>query len=280
MDEYLLLWKGQQTGPFNLEQIREKLRVGEISRIHQIGLKDDWQLLDEFLEASREADLERQRVEEQKRREADLERQRAEEQRRREEDLKRRHEAQLAEEHSRRGPKTQPLQQSAPQGVARPAEASPATAPSPASSALPAPPSFTPTLFAPAAPPPGGAPGQAPGGYPPSAFAPPSFSGAGAPRTYGAPPPPFFDAPSRTSGLAVASLVMGLCCFIPFVGAISWILALIFGHVALSRMKSDPSLRGRGLAIAGLVITYVLLALTVLIVAVSIILGKPFYNYL
>jgi len=35
------------------------------------------------------------------------------------------------------------------------------------------------------------------------------------------------------------------------------ILAVIFGHVALSQIQKDPSIRGRGMAIAGLVLGYV-----------------------
>ena len=35
------------------------------------------------------------------------------------------------------------------------------------------------------------------------------------------------------------------------------ILAVIFGHVALSQIQKDPSIRGRGMAIAGLVLGWV-----------------------
>ena len=35
------------------------------------------------------------------------------------------------------------------------------------------------------------------------------------------------------------------------------ILAVIFGHVALSQIRKDPSIRGRGMAIAGLVLGWV-----------------------
>lgn len=65
----------------------------------------------------------------------------------------------------------------------------------------------------------------------------------------------------RISGLAVASFVLSLCNFIPFVNLISWLLSIIFGHVALANISKDPNLGGRGLAIAGLVITYSLFAL-------------------
>ena len=35
------------------------------------------------------------------------------------------------------------------------------------------------------------------------------------------------------------------------------ILAVIFGHVALSRIRKNPSIQGRGMAIAGLVLGWV-----------------------
>jgi hypothetical protein len=73
----------------------------------------------------------------------------------------------------------------------------------------------------------------------------------------------------RTSGLAVASFVLSLLFFIPFVNFVSWLISLVFGHVALSQMKHDPSLRGRGLAIAGVVISYVQIGLLVLVVILT-----------
>jgi len=54
---------------------------------------------------------------------------------------------------------------------------------------------------------------------------------------------------------------MGLSTFIPYVNFLTWILALGFGHTALWQMKDDETLRGRNLAIAGLMITYFVLVL-------------------
>ena len=48
--EFLLLWKGRQSGPFSVNVIREKLHSGEISRIHQVQYQSRWMVLDEFLE--------------------------------------------------------------------------------------------------------------------------------------------------------------------------------------------------------------------------------------
>ncbi|GAA5112819.1 DUF4190 domain-containing protein [Haloechinothrix salitolerans] len=62
------------------------------------------------------------------------------------------------------------------------------------------------------------------------------------------PPPP----PPRTDGFAVASLVLGIL-WIWWLGSI---LAVIFGHVALSRADNE-GYAGRGLAVAGLVLGYI-----------------------
>ena len=50
------------------------------------------------------------------------------------------------------------------------------------------------------------------------------------------------------------------------------ILAVIFGHVALSQIRKDPSIQGRGMAVAGVVLGWVGVGvgLLVLIVAGSI----------
>jgi hypothetical protein len=54
-----------------------------------------------------------------------------------------------------------------------------------------------------------------------------------------------------TNGLAIAALVLGICGFL-FVTAV---LAIIFGGVSLHQIKSTGNTqRGRGLAIAGLVL--------------------------
>lgn len=55
-------------------------------------------------------------------------------------------------------------------------------------------------------------------------------------------------APTSTNGMAVASLITSIVCFpLNFIG-------LIFGLVALSQIKSNPTQGGKGLAIAGVII--------------------------
>jgi hypothetical protein len=82
-------------------------------------------------------------------------------------------------------------------------------------------------------------------------------------QAYQLPPsnfPPGYPYP-RTSGLAVAGFVCAVLNFVPFINFVSWVLALVFAHVALSDIQRTPGLGGRGLAIAALAITYALLIL-------------------
>ena len=62
----------------------------------------------------------------------------------------------------------------------------------------------------------------------------------------------------RTSGLAIASLVCSLSSLITCIG---WLPGIICGHMARSRLRRNPSLKGNGLATAGLVIGYLILLL-------------------
>lgn len=89
-------------------------------------------------------------------------------------------------------------------------------------------------------------------------------------------PPPGYSpygttAPTSTgtNGLAVASLVLGIASVMLFCFLIPPILAIIFGGVALGQIKRNPGQGGRGMAIAGLTLGIVGLALMVLFVAVG-----------
>jgi DNA-directed RNA polymerase subunit RPC12/RpoP len=64
----------------------------------------------------------------------------------------------------------------------------------------------------------------------------------------------------RTSGLAIASLVCSLSSLITCVG---WLPGIICGHLAKSRIRRNPLLKGSGLATAGLIIGYLILMLEV-----------------
>jgi hypothetical protein len=65
----------------------------------------------------------------------------------------------------------------------------------------------------------------------------------------------------KTSGLAIASLVLGIfslvggsCLLAPP------LMAVIFGHIAVSACNRDPQLDGKGMGIAGLVMGWLCLA--------------------
>ncbi len=60
---------------------------------------------------------------------------------------------------------------------------------------------------------------------------------------------------AKTSRLAIASLVLGVIGLVPCVGAVTAILALIFGIVALTKIGKDPAhMGGKGLALAGAIV--------------------------
>src|SRR5438445_13090446 len=64
--------------------------------------------------------------------------------------------------------------------------------------------------------------------------------------------------PPKTSGMAIASLVLGV---LSMLGAsvliVPTILAIVFGHISHSRIRKDPRLTGSGLAITGFILGYV-----------------------
>ncbi|MDN4643795.1 DUF4190 domain-containing protein [Arthrobacter sp. PsM3] len=102
-----------------------------------------------------------------------------------------------------------------------------------------------------------GAAPQQPYGAPPQYGQPGSpFNAYGQPSYYGVPPEP--------RGLSIASLCCGIAAFVGLgIFLLPQLAAVILGHLALKR---EPS--GRGMAIAGLVLGYVGIALTILVVVI------------
>jgi predicted RNA-binding Zn-ribbon protein involved in translation (DUF1610 family) len=77
------------------------------------------------------------------------------------------------------------------------------------------------------------------------------------------------------NGQAVASMVLGILafpglCVFTFPGIIMGVMAIIFGGMALSGMGKSRNTQGKGMAIAGLVLGIVVVALTVVSVIVFI----------
>ena len=89
--------------------------------------------------------------------------------------------------------------------------------------------------------------------------------------------------PARTSMLAVISLIFGVVCWfgLPFIGAL---VAVICGHSARSEIRRAPpgSIEGDGLALAGLVLGWIHLALVIvgLIVLFMFLGGLAFLGHL
>jgi hypothetical protein len=67
----------------------------------------------------------------------------------------------------------------------------------------------------------------------------------------------------KTNGFAIAGFIFGLLGFLTGFGAI---LGLVFSAIGLSRIKKNPKrFRGRGLAIAGLVLSIIVIGIVLLI---------------
>lgn len=77
------------------------------------------------------------------------------------------------------------------------------------------------------------------------------------------------QSPVRTSGTAITSLVFGIISWVglPFMGAL---VAVICGHVARGEIRraAPGTVEGDGLAIAGLILGYVQLALFVMVILI------------
>ncbi|HEY5015124.1 MAG TPA: DUF4190 domain-containing protein [Acidimicrobiia bacterium] len=115
---------------------------------------------------------------------------------------------------------------------------------------------------------------------PPPSGPPPAW---GAPPAYGAPPqwspPPSWgyaatqpptSGPDTTEPFAIVSLVASLVgVFVCFIGPVA---AIVFGHIARSRIKRSGA-KGAGLALAGLIIGYIEVVVGVAGIAVLIVIG-------
>ena len=92
------------------------------------------------------------------------------------------------------------------------------------------------------------------------------------PQMVSAPPGNFQPAAAvKTSGMAIASLVLGIC-------GIS-LLAIIFGIVALNQIKkSNGFLTGKGMAIAGIILGSIAIVISIIVI-VAVVVAAPTVNY-
>ncbi|MHC4394872.1 MAG: DUF4190 domain-containing protein [Planctomycetota bacterium] len=67
---------------------------------------------------------------------------------------------------------------------------------------------------------------------------------------------------ARTSGLAIASLVLSL------LGTLGCIPGILCGHLATRKIKKDPTVQGHRLALAGLIVGYTMLILSIVAVII------------
>jgi hypothetical protein len=82
-------------------------------------------------------------------------------------------------------------------------------------------------------------------------------------------------AAQRTSGYAVASLVLGIAGFFVF-PVIPSILAIVLGNKARAEMRADPTIAGDGLATAGIVLGWVGVAITGIVLVFGLLLLLAF----
>ena len=94
------------------------------------------------------------------------------------------------------------------------------------------------------------------------------------PATFQSPPEP-----KKTSGMAVASLILGI---LSLLGAalliVPTVLAIVLGHMSFNRIKKDPTLKGKGLAMAGFIMGYVSIPFTVVLVGLLAAMAIPAFQ--
>jgi len=102
--------------------------------------------------------------------------------------------------------------------------------------------------------------------------------GAGAPQwgtpyaPYGAAPGSPYVAAKQTNGLAIASLACSAGGIIPFFFGVPCVVGIILGFVSLGQIKkTDGVQQGRGLAIAGIIIGFSLIAIFILFVSLAVV---------
>jgi hypothetical protein len=82
--------------------------------------------------------------------------------------------------------------------------------------------------------------------------------------------------------MAVASLVLGLVailfCWIPWIGILAGVIALILGIIRLLKMKKSEEKKGKGMSIAGIITGVIGLAISVIILIIAVTTANVFIN--
>lgn len=120
------------------------------------------------------------------------------------------------------------------------------------------------------------------GAYPPPAYgsapAAPSAAAYGSTQSYGSAPSSYgsapaygygYGAPAKTNTLAIVSLISSIASFVilPIIGSI---VGVITGHMSLNQLKTSGE-QGRGMALAGTIVGWVGLGLTILGIIAAIV---------
>ena len=117
----------------------------------------------------------------------------------------------------------------------------------------------------------GAVPPRPTSGYPGAVPNSPGYSAPGyAQQPYAQPYGQPYAAPLKSNGLAIASMICGiasvLLCWVYLILPLALgIPAVIMGHISLKKIKADPALGGKPLAITGLITGYVGIGLGLII---------------
>ena len=102
-----------------------------------------------------------------------------------------------------------------------------------------------------------------------------------APPAYGQPPSTGsgYQSGQKTNGLAIAALVLGIAGLVFYACGVASILALVFGYMSRRQIdESGGTQGGRGMAIAGIIMGWIGVALVVIFWVVIIILAATTDN--
>jgi hypothetical protein len=100
-----------------------------------------------------------------------------------------------------------------------------------------------------------------------------------------APPPPGppggygYQAGPKTNGLAIASLVLGIAGLVFYACGVPSVLALVFGYMSRGQIDRDPQNQGgRGMALAGIIMGWIGVAIFVIFWVVIIVIAATTDN--
>lgn len=77
--------------------------------------------------------------------------------------------------------------------------------------------------------------------------------------------------PVQQNGLSLVSMILGICSFVLCLGALTGLLAVIFGHIGLKQIRNSPTPQGgEGMAKTGLILGYLSIILTIVVFVLAV----------